>query len=71
MEDFLEIRCMDKKSQARILEEIKKRIAEKMKAGLMTEREIKEIEEMRLEPVSDIQDVQNVYEALTFEKLKK
>ena len=68
MIEFFEIKCLDKKEQKKILEEIEKRIAEKMKSGLLTEREIREIEEMRLRPLSDIQDVQSVYEDFLFKK---
>ena len=70
MEDFFEIKCLDKKEQKKIYEEIKKRIAEKIKSGLLTEREIREIEEMRLRPIPDIQDVQSVYEDFLFKKNK-
>ena len=43
---------------------------EKKKAGLLTEREIKEIEQMELKPLLDIQDVQSVYEDLMYRQKK-
>jgi hypothetical protein len=70
MSDFLEIKSLSKQAQEKILEEIKKRIEEKKKAGLLTERDIREIEEMRLYPLPDIQDVQNVYESHLYKKMK-
>jgi len=70
MSDFLEIKSMSKQNQKKILAEIEKRIAEKKKAGLLTERDIREIEEMRLRPLPDIQDVQNVYESHLYKKEK-
>ncbi len=71
MEDFLEIRCLTKEEQTRLMEEIKKRIEEKKKEGLLTEKEIKEIEVMKLRPLPDIQDVQSVYEDFMFKRGKK
>lgn len=70
MSDFLEIKSLSKQAQEKILEEIKKRIEEKKKTGLLTERDIREIEEMRLYPLPDIQDVQNVYESHLYKKMK-
>ncbi len=62
MADFLEIKCMKEKDRKKIIEEIEKRIEEKKKEGLFTENEIREIEEMKLHPLLDIQDIQYVYE---------
>jgi len=70
MSDFLEIKCLSKPAQKKILEEIKKRIEEKKKAGILTERDIREIEEMRLHPLPDIQDVRSVYESHLYTKIK-
>ena len=66
MTDFFEIKGMDKKQKKRILEEIEKKIADKKREGLLTEREIREIEEMKLRPLPDIQDAQSVYENFLF-----
>ena len=71
MSNFLEIKCVEKKEQEKILKEIDKRISEKKKEGLLTEREIQEIEEMRLCPLPDILDVQSVYEDILFKKKTK
>ena len=68
MSEFLEAKSLKKEDQEKILQEIEKRIAEKKKEGLFTEREIREIEEMRLHPLLDIQDVQSVYESHLFTK---
>jgi hypothetical protein len=66
MDDFLEIKCLTKKDQEKILEEIEKSIKQKIKDGIFTEREVLEIEHMKLHPLPDILDVQSVYEKLKF-----
>ncbi len=53
---------MEEEDRKKIIEEIEKRIEEKKKEGLFTENEIREIEEMKLHPLLDIQDIQYVYE---------
>ncbi len=68
MSEFLEIKCMKREKQKKLSEEIDKRIEQKMKDGFFTEREVREIEHMRLRPLPDIQDVQSVYEDLIFEE---
>jgi len=68
MSSFLRIKCLSEKKEKTILKEIEKRIAEKKKAGLFSEREIREIEEMRLQSLSDILDVQSVYEDHLYKK---
>jgi len=62
MADFLKIKCLTEAEEKKILEEIEERIAAKKKEGVYTEKEIREIEEMRLQPLPDIQDVQSIYE---------
>ena len=64
MADFLEIKCLSKKDQEKIVEDIKKKIEQKIKEGIFTEREVREIEHMKLRPLPDILDVQSVYEKL-------
>ena len=64
MADFLEIKCMSKEEQEKILEDIKKKIEQKIKEGIFSEREVREIEHMKLRPLPDILDVQSVYEKL-------
>jgi len=66
MSEFLEIKCMKREEQKKLSEEIDKRIEQKMKDGIFTEREVREIEHMRLRQLPDIQDVQSVYEDLIF-----
>ncbi len=66
MADFLKIKCLTEAEEKKILEEIEERIAVKKKEGVYTEREIREIEEMRLQPLPDIQDVQSIYEDQLF-----
>jgi hypothetical protein len=56
MADFLEIKSLTKEEQEKILRDIEKKI--------FTEREIREIEHMKLRPLPDILDVQSVYERL-------
>jgi hypothetical protein len=62
MEDILEIKCLSPEEKKKVLEQIEQAIAEKVAAGLLKEREVREIEEMKLRPPLDIQDVQSVYE---------
>jgi hypothetical protein len=68
MSDFLEIKSMKDKDQKKIMEEITKRIEEKKKNGVFTEREIREIEKMQLHPLPVILDVQSVYESFLYGK---
>ena len=70
MQKFLEIKCLEKKDQDRILEEIEKTIEQKKKEGIVTGKEIREIEEMTLRLFPDIQDVQSVYEDILFKKTR-
>lgn len=62
MGDFLKIKCLTEADEKKIQVEIEERIAAKKAEGVYTEREIRGIEEMRLQPLPDIQDVQSVYE---------
>ncbi len=71
MKNFFEIKCLKKEDQKKILDEIEKKIEEKKKEGLLTEREIREIEMMRLRPLPDAQDVQGIYEDHLFKKKGK
>ncbi len=66
MSEFLEIKCMKRGDQKKIFKEIEKIIEQKMKDGIFTEREVREIEHMILRPLPDIQDVQSVYKNLIF-----
>ena len=62
MSDFLTIKCLDKAETAKIEREIEARIEARKKEGLLTDREVREIEEMPLRPLPDILDVQVVYQ---------
>lgn len=59
---FFEAKSLTPDDQKKLADEVENRIAAKLKDGTLTERDIREIEEMRLRPLPDIQDVQNVYE---------
>ena len=62
MSDFLEIQSLGVEETAELEAKIRRRIADRIKEGFLSEREIREIEEMRLRPIPDILDVQSVYE---------
>lgn len=62
MTRFFDIFCLSESEQERLSQEIERRLEEKKKQGILTEREILEIEAMKLRPLPDIQDVQSVYE---------
>lgn len=66
MSDILEIKCLSKKEQKALLDDIEKAIAKKKDEGILSEREIREIVEMKLRASLDIQDVQSVYADLMF-----
>lgn len=68
MQDFLEIKSMKGKDQEKIFKEIEKAVELKKKEGIVTEKEIRDIEEMTLRLFPDIQDVQSVYEDFLFQK---
>lgn len=70
MQSFLEIKCLGKKDQDKILKEIEKTIEQKKKEGVVTDKEIRDIEEKTLRLFPDIQDVQSVYEDFLFQKTK-
>lgn len=68
MSNFLEIKSLKKEDQKKIVQEIAKRIKEKKKKRVFTDKEIREIEEMELHPLPDILDVQSVYESFLYGK---
>jgi len=68
MSDFLTIKCLGEAETAKIEAEIDARIAARKKEGLLTDREVEEIEDMRLRPLPDILDVKVVYENHLFPK---
>jgi len=68
MADFIDIKGLGAEEKRRLLAEIDDRIARRIKDGLLTEREVREIEEMRLRPLPDILDVQSVYDGRLFDR---
>jgi len=68
MPDFLKIKCLPETDVKKLRTDIETRVADKIKEGLLTEREVREIEEMRLRPLPDMQDVQSVYDSHLFKK---
>ena len=62
MTDFLKIPCLPDDEVAAIEKEIEARIAARIKDGLLAEREVREIEELKLRIPLDLQDVQSVDE---------
>jgi hypothetical protein len=68
MPEFFEAKSLTPDEQKRLADEVDRKIQEKLKDGTLTERDVREIEEMRLKPLPDIQDVQNVYEDHLFRK---
>lgn len=71
MSVFFEVKNLTLEEHEKLAEEVEKRIAAKLEDGTLTERDIREIEEMRLRPLPDIQDVQNVYEDHLFKAKPK
>ena len=67
MSSFFEAKSLTPEEQKRLEEEIDRRISEKIKEGTAAEREIREIEEMKLRTQPYIQEVQSVYEDHLFE----
>lgn len=68
MSAFFEAKSLTPDEQKKLAAEVEKRIGEKLKDGILTEKDIRGIEEMRLKPLPDIQDVQNVYEDHLFKE---
>jgi hypothetical protein len=68
MTAFLKIPCLSADEERKIEDDIAARVEAKKKEGRLTDREIRDIQEMRLHPLPDIQDVQNVYENHLFTK---
>lgn len=62
MTGFLRIPCLTEAEERKVLAEIDARVEARKKEGLLTDRDVREIQEMRLNPLPDIQDVQSVYD---------
>jgi hypothetical protein len=71
MSVFFEAKTLTPEEEKTLADEVEKRIATKLADGTLKERDIREIEEMRLKPQPDIQDVQNVYEDHLFKPQSK
>jgi hypothetical protein len=68
MNKFLEIGCLTPEERDALVRAIEDTIAAKKKDGLFTDKDVREIEEMRLKPLPDTRDVQSVYEDHLFRK---
>jgi hypothetical protein len=68
MAEFLKIASLSEAEVDRLEADIRSAIAEKKARGLLTDRDVEEIIEMRLRPLPDIQDVQSVYENTLYTK---
>jgi hypothetical protein len=62
MSEFLKIAGLSEAEVEKIEADIRAAIADKKARGLLTDKDVEEIIEMRLKPLPDIQDVQSVYE---------
>ncbi|MCX6559903.1 MAG: hypothetical protein NTZ26_05250 [Candidatus Aminicenantes bacterium] len=62
MSEWLSIRSLSEEETVRLEEDVRLRIAEKKARGLLTDRDVEEMVDMRLKPLADNQDVQSVYE---------
>jgi hypothetical protein len=66
MAEWLTIKSLDDAEIDRLEDDIRRVLAEKKSLGLLTDRDVEEMIEMRLRPLPDIQDVQSVYENFLF-----
>jgi len=66
MTKILEIKSLGPEAEDRITKRIEDSMTRKKKDGILTDKEIREIEEMRLNPIPDLLDVLNVYENSLF-----
>jgi len=71
MSVFFEAKSLTPEEHEKLAQEVERRVATKLEDGTLTERDIGEIEDMRLKPLPDIQDVQNVYENHLFKPKAK
>ena len=68
MTGYLTVPCLSAQEVEALERDIEARIEDRKKAGLLTDREVREIAEMRLRPLPDIQDVQSVFESHLFSR---
>jgi len=71
MKKFLEIKCLSEQEQEQLMDKIEKILAAKKKDKVLSEREVKEIEELKLKPLLDIQDVQSVYDDFIYKNIRR
>ena len=71
MKKFLEIKCLSEQEQKQLMDKIEKILAAKKKDKVLSEREVKEIEELKLKPLLDIQDVQSVYDDFIYKNIRR
>jgi hypothetical protein len=67
MSEWLSIKSLGEEETARLEAEVRRRIADKKARGLLTDKDVDEMVDMRLKPLADIQDVQSVYENTLFD----
>jgi hypothetical protein len=70
MTRFLEIKCLSPEEQEKIEKRIDEAVSRRIEEGILAEREVREIVEMKLSPQLDIQDVQSVYDNHLFREKK-
>jgi hypothetical protein len=68
--DFLEVRALSSEENKKLIREIENTLDEKKKKGIFSDKEIREIEELELEPNLDIKDVMGVWEDMMFKSKK-
>ena len=68
--DFLEVSALSSEENKKLIQEIENTLAEKKKKGIFSDKEIREIEELELEPNLDIKDVMGVWEDMMFKPKK-
>jgi hypothetical protein len=68
--DFLEVSALSSEENKKLIREIENTLADKKKKGIFSEKEIREIEELELEPNLDIKDVMGVWEDMMFKPKK-
>jgi len=68
--DFLEVSALSREENKKIIRDIENTLAEKKKKGIFSDKEIREIEELELEPNLDIKDVMGVWEDMMFKPKK-
>ena len=68
--DFLEVSALSSEENKKLILEIENTLDEKKKRGIFSDKEIREIEELELEPNLDIKDVMGVWEDMMFKPKK-